>query len=137
MDPTRKLLCAALAAMVASFASGLTGIEDLTPQESWAGRKRHPAVVHSVTAVDDGSILSLSGAWKFEITDGAWVRGDFDKRSAEVHVEVEGLPPGGCSTPISSRRANRTGRGGCGRLGSTSFRTRPRAGRCWTISSPT
>ena len=38
---------------------------DLGPLEMWGGRKAHPAVVHSVTAVpEDPWTLSLRGEWE-------------------------------------------------------------------------
>ena len=66
-----RLFCAILTLAIVQGgvvpALGNVVLEDLSPQESWAGRKRHPAVVHSVTAVNDGSILSLSGEWEIVI----------------------------------------------------------------------
>ena len=37
----------------------------LTRTEYWGGRRRHPAVVHSVTAVPSADCISLAGEWSF------------------------------------------------------------------------
>ena len=34
-------------------------------EDSWAWRRRHPALVNQVGAADDGSVLSLRGTWRY------------------------------------------------------------------------
>ena len=54
-----------LAALALQAACG--GETGLTGDESWGGRKAHPAVVNSVTAIkDDPYTLSLRGEWDFK-----------------------------------------------------------------------
>ena len=58
---------------VALFCSGLLAFggvaEDLVGNETWGGRRAHPAVVNSVTALaDDPNTLLLRGTWDFVST---------------------------------------------------------------------
>ena len=56
-------LCVALGGAAAYAA------DDLKGNETWGGRKAHPAVVNSVTALkDDPCTLSLRGEWTLVLT---------------------------------------------------------------------
>ena len=66
-----KMIASAMAVgwAACALAVGGTGAladeRDLRPLEMWGGRKAHPAVVHSVTAVSgDPWTLSLRGEWE-------------------------------------------------------------------------
>ena len=55
----------AACALAVGRTGALAGERDLRPLEMWGGRKAHPAVVHSVTAIPgDPWTLSLRGEWE-------------------------------------------------------------------------
>ena len=66
----KSVTCAAFAVLALAVEAQGKIWEGLSPQEFWAGRKHHPAVVHSVTAVKDGSIVSLAGLEGAEVVVG-------------------------------------------------------------------
>ena len=57
------------AAFAAATCEAAFAADYLTGNETWGGRKAHPTIVNSVTALkDDPNVISLRGAWDFVAT---------------------------------------------------------------------
>ena len=59
----RQGIAAALAACAVAVACA--GLPESEREDTWGGRKAHPAVVNSVMEVEVGSVVSLRGEWEF------------------------------------------------------------------------
>lgn len=86
---------------------------------SWGGRKAHPAVVNPVGREDDGSFLSLRGTWQFSCaaqnSPGMWCEGTREWGQREIQVpgcwEAQGvgepgIPPKAQCQDGSPKRLN-------------------------------
>ena len=62
----RQLACLAACIVAACAVADVCGdFPDVAREDTWGGRKAHPAVVNSVMEVEVGSVVSLRGEWEF------------------------------------------------------------------------